>query len=102
MNLAEVPPASLVGWRVIPSLTVLRAKLHKDLGIAAGNRSADAIPAAGWTVAFDMRDDGCTDGFVCQRTDPDGKVHSVLWNADDVWMFFQPASQVIRAVSDQE
>ena len=93
MRLAEVPTTSLVGWRVLPSLVTLRAKLHADLGHAAGDRAADAIPVQGWTVAFDMRDDGCRNGFVCARTDPDGRVHSVLWDADDIHGFYPPKAE---------
>jgi hypothetical protein len=93
MQLADVPPGSLVGWRVIPSLLILRAKFHMRLGFNAGDRAADAIPVQGWFVAFDMRDDGCKDGFVCERTDPNGKVNSVSWDANEIHGFYPPKAE---------
>lgn len=88
MKLVDVQAGSLVGWKVIPCITELRAQFHRRMGIAAGDRAADALPLRGWLVVFDMREDGCADGFVCQHADPDGSVRSVVWDADEIQAFF--------------
>lgn len=76
-----VPPTSIVGHYLLPDLTVLRAEYQAAMGVARGNAALDRLPVTGWYCVFDMRDEGCTDGFVCQFDLPDGSVRSVDFEA---------------------
>ena len=83
----------VTGWTVIPDLAVLRAEYRATMGREAGNRATDQLSAKGWRVVFDLRLDGCPDGFVCEMDRADGSVVSVVWSASQVRSFHAPKTQ---------
>lgn len=85
-----IPPTSIVGWKVIPDVSKLRVEYKREMGQQAGNYAADALPIDGWRCVFDLRDDGLTDGFVCEFTKPDGCVMSLSWNASQIRSVWPP------------
>lgn len=91
--MAVPPDTDAKGWRVIPDLTALRAKFQNEMGRQAGWYAAERISAAGWRVVFDLRQDGLSDGFICERKKPDGSVASVAWDAKFIRAFYPPMIQ---------
>jgi hypothetical protein len=90
-TILDIPDAT--GCRVIPDLVALRAEYKMQSGQQAGSYLADALPADGWYVAFDMRLDGLPDGFVCERKNADGFVSSIMWDARFIRSYFPPKTQ---------
>ena len=93
MNIKDIPAADVTGWCVIPDVTAMRPRLQNEKGQRRGNVAADSIQIdSKWRVVFDLRLDGLTDGFVCERPKADGSVASVCWNAEDIRGFYKPRS----------
>jgi hypothetical protein len=88
--MTKLPSGSLVGWIVIPDLHILRGEYQRDMGQQRGDYAANATPADGWRVAFDLRDDGLHDGLVCERANLDGSVASVVWDAQHITGVYPP------------
>jgi hypothetical protein len=78
---SALPTTSIVGYYVLPNLTVLRAEYQVSMGIAAGNQAVDSLPVTGWYCVHDMRFEGCSDGFICQYDLPNGDVRSADFSA---------------------
>ena len=86
------PTHSLKGWTVIPELFVIRVDLQASMGQQRGLYAADAVPADGWRVVFDMRYDGGPDEVVCERDNPDGSVSSAVFEWRQVRSVYPPRS----------
>lgn len=89
MRLSDMPP-NLTGWTTIPDLNALQAELCAQLGRQRGHYAVASIPADGWRAVFDLRLDGCSDGFVCERNNPDGTVASVCWESKSIKAVYPP------------
>jgi hypothetical protein len=89
MKLDKITP-NVTGWSVIPDLNAIRKECKARLGQQAGNTAADSLRVDGWKVAHDMRLDGLSDGFVCERKNPDGSVASVCWTASMIRSMYPP------------